>query len=344
MPVSQRADLDYANLPFAYQRTDVNVRYTWRDGKWDDGEETDSEVLPLHIGATCLHYGQAAFEGLKIYEAADGRILCFRVEENAKRMQHSAETLLMQAPPVELFREAVVRVVRANQRFIPPHGSGATLYVRPLLLGGDALIGVRPADEYIFLVLVTPVGPYFKQGFSPTKLVVDETLDRAAPLGVGAAKAAGNYAAGMRGTMRAKRAGYGEALYLDAKEHRFIDELGAANFFGITRDKAYVTPDSPSVLRSITNMSLRTLASDLGYRVEHRPVRVEELRGFAEAGACGTAAVITPIEAIRFRDEEIVYLPDGKPGPCCTELYEALTSIQLGEAEDRHGWTEEIVL
>jgi branched-chain amino acid aminotransferase len=344
MPVTQRADLDFANLPFAYQATDVNVRYTWRDGRWDQGLETDSQVLPLHIGATCLHYGQAAFEGLKIYEAKDGRVLCFRIDENAKRMQHSADTLLMQAPPVELFREAVLRAVRANQRFIPPYGSGATLYVRPLLLGGDARIGVKPADEYIFLVLVTPVGPYFKQGFTPTKLCVDETLDRAAPLGVGAAKAAGNYAAGMRGTMRAKQAGYGEALYLDAREHKYIDELGAANFFGITKDKAYVTPDSPSVLRSITNLSLRTLAQDLGYRVEHRPVLAEELRGFVEAGACGTAAVITPIEAIRFRDEEITYLPDGKPGPHCTELYRALTGIQVGDSADEYGWTEEIQL
>jgi branched-chain amino acid aminotransferase len=344
MAVTERAPLDFSTLPFAYHRTDVNVRYTWRDGQWDDGQETDSEVLPLHMAATCLHYGQAAFEGLKIYEARDGRVLCFRIDENAKRLQHTAEILLMQAPPVELFREAVFRVVRANQRFIPPHGSGATLYIRPLLLGGDACIGVRPANEYIFLVLATPVGPYFKQGFTPTKLVVEEQLDRAAPLGVGSAKAAGNYAAGMRGTIRAKKGGFGEALYLDAREHRYIDELGAANFFGITRDRAYVTPDSASVLRSVTNLSLRTLAADLGYRVEHRPVRVEELRDFVEAGACGTATVITPIESVTWKDESIVYLPDGKPGPHCTELYRALTAVQFGEVEDRHGWTEEIDL
>lgn len=344
MPMTQRAELDFAHLPFAYQRTDVNVRYRWRDGTWDAGEETDSEVLPLHMAATCLHYGQAVFEGLKIYETARGKLLGFRIDENAKRMQHSAETLMMQAPSVELFREAVLRAVRANRRFIPPYGSGATLYVRPLLLGGDARIGVKPADEYLFVVMVTPVGPYFKEGFSPTKLWVDESLDRAAPRGVGAAKAAGNYAAGMRATMRAKRAGYGEALYLDAARHELIDELGAANFFGITRDKAYVTPDSPSVLRSITNLSLRTLAQELGYRVEHRPVRAEELRDFVEAGACGTAAVITPIESIHFRGEEIVYLADGKPGPHCTELYRALTEIQWGDAADEHGWTEEIEL
>ncbi len=342
MPTRPKADIDFANLTFAYRPTDANVRYTWRDGKWDGGVETDSQTLPLHIAATCVHYGQAVFEGLKVYEAEDGRVLCFRIEDNAKRMAHSAGTLMMEAPPVELFREAVYRVARANQRFIPPHGSGASLYVRPLLIGTGARIGVRPADEYMFLVLVTPVGPYFKQGFSPTKLIVEEEFDRAAPHGVGNAKAAGNYAAGMRATMRAKQAGFGEALYLDAAEHKYVDELGAANIFGITEDKRYVTPNSPSVLRSITNMSLRQLAPDLGYQVEERQVPAEELESFVEAGACGTAAVITPIESITIRGKEIVYLKDGKPGPHCTVLYERLTSIQLGDGDDKYGWTEEI--
>ncbi|MBI4700571.1 MAG: branched-chain amino acid aminotransferase [Deltaproteobacteria bacterium] len=344
MPVKDRAQLDYAHLPFAYLKTDANVRYTWRAGAWDGGVETDSETLPLHMAATALHYGQAVFEGLKAYEARDGRVLCFRVAENAKRMIRSAEMLLMQAPPVELFCSAVVRAVRANQRFIPPYGSGASLYIRPLLIGSGPRIGVGPADEYLFLVLVTPVGPYFKQGFAPTRLVVEEEIDRAAPLGVGSAKAAGNYAAGMRGTVKAKRAGYGEALYLDAREHKYVDELGAANFFGITRDRAYVTPDSPSVLASVTNMSLRTLAARLGYRVELRPVAAQELRDFVEAGACGTAAVITPIESVTMRGATTVYLKDGRPGPCCTELYRALTAVQLGEAPDDDGWTEEIAL
>jgi branched-chain amino acid aminotransferase len=284
MAVKDRANLDFATLPFAYHQTDVNVRYTWRDGKWDDGVETDSEILPLHIAATCLHYGQEIFEGLKVYEAKDGRILTFRMDENAKRLAHSANLLVMQAPPIELFRRAVERVVRANRRYIPPYGSGATLYVRPLLIGTGARIGVRPADEYLFLVLVTPVGPYFKQGFTPTKLIVEEEIDRAAPLGVGSAKAGGNYAAGLRAGHKAKAAGYGEALYLDAREHKYIDELGAANFFGITKDKVYVTPKSPSILRSITNISLRTLAPDLGFRVEERNVPCEELHAFVEAG------------------------------------------------------------
>ena len=338
----ERADLDYANLPFSYQKTDVNIRYTFKDGEWDNGVETDSEALPVHIAATCLHYGQALFEGLKVYEAKDGRILSFRLEENAKRMQHSAALLSMQPPPVDLFVNAVERAVKANRRFIPPFGSGATLYVRPLLIGTGAQIGVRPADEYIFMVLVTPVGPYFKQGFSPTKLIVEDTIDRAAPLGVGTAKAGGNYSAGMRATVKARAEGFGEALYLDSREHRFVDELGAANFFGITMDKAYVTPESPSILRSITNLSLRKLAADIGYRVENRPVPVEELREFVETGACGTAAVITPIESITYHGEEIVYLKTGKPGPHCTALYEALTGIQFGETPDPYGWTKEI--
>ena len=340
MPIKDRADLDWKSLPFGYIKAGINVRYVWRDGKWDDGVESDDEYLPLHIAATCMHYGQAAFEGLKIYEARDGRVLSFRVEENAKRMEHSAHMMMMQAPPEALFKSAVQRIVRANQRFIPPYGTGASLYVRPLLIGTGSRIGVRPADEYTFLILTVPVGPYFKSGFTPTKLIIDETRDRAAPQGMGSAKAGGNYAAGMRGTMEAKSKGYGEALYLDAREHKYMEELGAANFFGITKDKRYVTPKSPAILRSITNMSLRTLAADMGYIVEERIVPVEELFEFVEAGACGTAAVITPIEAILFRGKEIVYLPDGKPGPHCTALYKSLTEIQFGDAQDKYGWTE----
>lgn len=342
MAITNRADLDYPNLAFAYTKTDVYLRYTWRDGKWDDGVESDSEVIPLHIASTCLHYGQALFEGMKAYEAKDGRVLLFRPEENAKRMQHSASMLMMEAPPVEMFIDAVHRVVKANQRFIPPYGSGATLYVRPFLLGSGARIGVKPSEEYTFVVLVTPVGPYFKTGFSPTKLVVEEEINRAAPLGVGNAKAGGNYSAGMRATVKARDQGFGEALYLDSAEHKYIDELGAANFFGITKDKHYVTPKSPSILRSITNMSLRTLAVDMGYGVEERHIPVEELHNLVEAGACGTGAIITPIESITLRGEEIVYLKDGKPGPHCTALYKALTGLQFGEVPDKYGWTVEV--
>lgn len=340
----EKANIDFANLPFAYHKTDINVRYIWRDGRWDEGVETESEQIPLHIAATGLHYGQEVFEGLKIYETPSGEVQSFRIEDNARRLQRSAELLSMQAPSVETFVEAVHRAVRANQRFIPPHGTGATLYVRPLLLGSGAKLGVAPAEEYLFLVMVSPVGPYFKKGFSPTKLVVEEEIDRAAPLGVGHAKAGGNYAAGMRATVKAKKKGYGEALYLDAKEHRYIDELGAANFFGITADKVYVTPDSTSVLPSITNLSLQTLARDMGYGVEVRPIPVEELNNFVETGACGTGAVLTPVESVTYRGEEIVYLKDQKPGPHCTAFYEALTGIQFGERSDPYNWTQKIDL
>jgi branched-chain amino acid aminotransferase len=341
MTQRERADLDYAHLPFGYMKTDMNVRYTWRDGEWDQGVESDSEYLPLHIAATALHYGQAAFEGLKVYEAKDGRILTFRVEDNARRMQQSAARLSMQAPPVEVFVEAVHRAVKANARFIPPYGTGAALYIRPLLIGSGPRIGVAPADEFLFLVMATPVGPYFKNGFTPTKLIVEEDIVRAAPGGVGAVKAGGNYAAGMTATVKAREAGYGEALYLDATKS-MIDELGAANFFGIKADKTYVTPKSSSILPSITNASLRTLAADLGYTVEQRPVHIDELFTFVEAGACGTAAVITPVELVTFRGEDIIYLKDGTPGEHCTALYNALTAIQVGEAPDPDGWTAEI--
>ncbi|MCB9638019.1 MAG: branched-chain amino acid aminotransferase [Myxococcales bacterium] len=341
--MTTKAPLDYANLPFGYQKTDAHIRYTWRNGAWDQGELSEGEHIPLHIAATGLHYGQQVFEGLKIYESKDGRALSFRMEDNAKRMQHSAEMLSMQAPTVEIFKEAVHRVVRANKRFLPPYGSGATLYVRPLLLGTGARVGVAPADEYTLLVFVTPVGPYFKKGFSPTKLWLEEEIERAAPHGVGSAKAGGNYAAGMRATVKARSMGFGEALYLDVHK-RHIDELGAANFFGIKADKTYVTPNSSSILRSITNNSLQRLAVDLGYKVEHRPVSVDELFDFVEVGACGTGAVITPVESITRGKEEIVYLKDGKPGPHCTALYQALTRIQLGDAHDPYGWVKEIAL
>ncbi len=337
-----RADLDWANLTFGYMETDYHVRYVWRDGAWSGPEVTDSFQISMSVAATCLHYGQQAFEGLKVFEHADGRPHVFRIEENARRMVASAEKILMAPVPEETFIEAVFRCVQLNRRFIPPHGSGASMYVRPLLIGTGPQVGVKPADEYTFIVLVMPVGPYFKSGFKPVNLVVEEEFDRAAPAGVGDVKVGGNYAAGMRASRRAKAAGYTEVLYLDAKEKRYIDESGPANFFGITADDRYITPDSGSILPSITNMSLRTLARDLGMRVERRPVAVDELDDFVEAGCCGTAAVITPVGRITYRDREIVYSPDGKPGRRCTELYETLKGIQEGARPDPHGWNRAI--
>lgn len=335
----ERAGLDFARLPFAYHKTDANVRYRYRDGKWDPGELTSDESLTLHMAATCLHYGQEIFEGLKVFERPDGKLQTFRLVENARRFQRSARKLLMEPVPEELFREAVHRVVLANRRFVPPYGSGASLYVRPLLLGASAEVGVKPAREYLFLVFVTPVGPYYKAGFTPVRLIVEEEIDRAAPGGVGDVKCGGNYAAGMRATMGAKGKGYSEVLYLDCREKKYIDESGSSNFFAIL-GKTYATPASPSILPSITNMSVRQLARDLDLAVEERAISVEELDRFDEAGCLGTAAVITPVEAITYRGRDFVYTKDGKAGPVTTELYRRLTAIQLGEAPDPYGWTE----
>lgn len=333
-----KANLDWSHLEFAFYPTDCNIRYVWKDGAWNAGVLSADTTIPVHIAATGLHYGQECFEGLKAFETADGAVVVFRVEENAKRMVHSATKILMEPPPEDLFIDAVMRVVHANRRFVPPHGTGAALYIRPLLFGSGARVGVKPADEYTFLIFVTPVGPYFKTGFKPVDLIVEEEVDRAAPLGVGDVKVGGNYAASLRAGMRAKANGYADVVYLDAKEKKYIDESGPANFFAITQDGQYVTPQSDSILPSITNKSLITLAEEMGLRPQRRPVAIEEIFSFKEVGCCGTAAVITPVRSIRYRDREMVYCPDGEPGPHCTALYNKLRAIQLGDAPDPHGW------
>lgn len=338
----QRADLDWPNLAFSFHPTDFNVRYTWREGAWDAGVVTPDDHIPLHMAATCLHYGQQCFEGLKVFEGPKGELLVFRMEENARRLIRSCRKILMEAPSEALFEEAVTRAVQANRRFVPPHGSGASLYIRPLVIGSGPRVGVRPADEYLFLVFVTPVGPYFKTGFKPVHLVVEEEVDRAAPLGVGDVKVGGNYAAGMRASYGAKDRGFTEVLYLDAKEKRYIDESGPANFFGITAEGRYVTPASHSILPSITNKSLVTLAGEMGLQPERRPVDVEEIFSFREAGCCGTAAVITPVGSITWGDRKVVYDDGQTPGKVCTELYRRLTAIQTGEAPDPYGWVRRI--
>ena len=337
-----RADLDWQHLEFGYRKTDFNIRYTWRDGEWDDGVLSQEETIPLHIAATCLHYGQEAFEGLKAYEQKNGDQVLFRIMENAKRMGRSCRKIFMAAPPEELFIEAVDRVVNANRRFIPPYGTGAALYIRPLVIGTGPQVGVKPATEYTFMIFVTPVGPYFKSGFKPVHLIVEEEFDRAAPAGVGDVKVGGNYAAGLRATLRAREKGYTEVLYLDAVEKLYLDESGPANFFGITAAGQYVTPSSPSILPSITNMSLITIAKELGLNPERRRVAVEEIMEFQDAGCCGTAAVITPVGSITWGDRKAEYVTGDEPGPYCTRLYNELTGIQLGEIEDRHEWIRKI--
>jgi len=333
-----KAPLDWSNLEFGYRKTDANIRFTWKDGSWSEGALTSDETIPMHMAATFLHYGQECFEGLKAFETKKGDVAVFRIDENAKRMVHSCEKILMAPVPEEMFIDAVYRVINANRRFVPPYGTGASLYIRPLVLGTGPQVGVKPAGEYLFLVFTTPVGPYFKTGFKPVDLIVEENIDRAAPLGVGDVKVGGNYAAGMRAGIGARDKGYTEVLYLDAKHKRFIDESGPANFFGVTKDGQYVTPDSESILPSITNKSLVTLAEELGLRPQRREVDIEEIFDFQEAGCCGTAAVITPVGSITYRDRKVVYSKDGVAGKYSTQLYERLTAIQSGDEEDKYDW------
>ncbi len=330
---------DWGNLPFGYFKTDYNVRSVFKNGKWGNLEVSSSEYIDIHIAATGLHYGQEAFEGLKAYRCKDGKIRLFRWEENAKRFISSAEGIKMAPVPYDMFREALFKVISLNKKFVPPYGSGATLYVRPLLFGSGAEVGVKPSLEYTFIIFVTPVGPYFKEGIKPVNMLISRDVDRAAPLGTGIYKVGGNYAASLRAIVSARESGYSNTLFLDAKEKKYIDECGPANFFGI-KDNTYITPKSESILNSITNMSLIDIAASLGMKTERRQIPVEELASFAETGACGTAAVISPIAKIFDAENNQIYeyCKDGKPGAVSMKLYNKLVAIQSGDEPDEFGW------
>lgn len=332
-------NIDWKSLSFGYVKTDYNVRCYFRDGKWGELEVMSDEYIPMHMAASCLHYGQEAFEGMKAFRGKDGKVRLFRWEENWKRLNSSADTIMLAPIPKELFFEALEKVIKLNAEYIPPYGTEGSLYIRPLLIGTGATIGVKPADEYLFVVFVMPVGPYFKEGFKPTNMQIAKDFDRAAPLGTGHVKVGGNYAASLRAGERAHHEGFSASIFADAKTKTYIDEAGPANFFGI-KDGKYVTPDSGSILPSITNMSLRQIAEDLGLVVERRHVRLDEIGTFEEAGACGTAAVISPIHMIQDREtgEEYVIAKDGKPGPWSIKMREILMGIQYGELEDKHNW------
>ena len=331
--------INWSNLAFGYIKTDYNVRTYYSDGAWSKPEITDSETLNIHMAATCLHYGQEAFEGMKAFRGKDGQVRIFRMRENALRLQHSCRGIMMAELPVELFEECILTAVKKNERFVPPYESGASLYIRPLIFGTSAQVGVKPSNEYTFLVFVTPVGPYFKEGFKPTPMVIMREYDRAAPLGTGTYKVGGNYAASMQSGVKAAEMGYSAVVYLDAREKKYIDECGPANFFGI-KNNTYITPESSSILPSITNKSLIQLAKDMGMKVERRPIPVEELATFEEAGACGTAAVISPILKIDDLSENKTYefVKDGKPGEISKKLYDKLRGIQYGDEPDLHDW------
>ncbi|MDR0713505.1 MAG: branched-chain amino acid aminotransferase, partial [Bacteroidales bacterium] len=324
--------------PFGYIKTDYNIRCYNKNGQWGKLEICSSEQITMHMAATCLHYGQAAFEGMKAFRGKDGKIRVFRCVDNARRMQKSGEYIRMVTPSVELFTEAVTQVIRLNERFVPPYESGATLYIRPLLIGSGPTIGVKPSGEYLFLVFVTPVGPYFKTGFKPVDVMITRNRDRAAPLGTGHVKVGGNYAASLLAAEEAQKAGYSTNLYLDAREKKYIDECGPANFFAI-RNNTYITPDSQSILPSITNNSLVSLAKDLNIKVERRQIEVSELESFEEVGECGTAAVITPIGKIFDPETNKIYDYGAEAGPVSTRLYQLLRAIQYGDAPDTHNWT-----
>ena len=336
--------IDWANLGFGFSEVNCHIRYVWRDGKWSEGEFIKKPEITMHIGASCLHYGQECFEGMKAFRQKDGKIVVFRPEENAKRMARTAERCVMPAVPVDMFVEAVDKVVRANEEYVPPYGTGGSLYIRPLLIGTGPQIGVAPAKEFTFMVIVMPVGAYYKGGLKPVRAVILDDWDRAAPLGMGDVKVGGNYAASLYAHEKAKREGWPVELYLDAKTHQYVEEFSTSNFLGITKDGTYVTPDSRSVLPSITNLSLMQCAEDLGWKVERRPIPYTEIKEFAEVAACGTAVVVTPVWEITRGDDVIVISDKDAVGEHLQKLYETVQGIQYGVLEDVHGWCHEVPL
>lgn len=332
-------NIDWSDLKgFGYRKCNCNIRFTYKDGKWSEGELTENEYIPLHMSAPSLHYGTQAFEGLKAFKGVDGKVRIFRPYDNARRMNSSARQICMAQIPEDMFVKAVVEVVKANIEFVPPYELGASLYIRPMLFGSDAVLGVKPGKEYMFIIFVSPVGAYFPGKLSPMNIIIDKEHDRAAPRGTGHVKCGGNYAASIYAGEVAHGAGYSDVLYVDSVERKYVEECGSANFFGI-KDGVYVTPQSHSILPSITNMSLRQIATDMGLKVEQRPVSLEELPTFEECGACGTAAVISPIGDIYdpLTDTHINY--GTEVGKYSHEMYDRLRDIQYGRAEDTHDWT-----
>jgi branched-chain amino acid aminotransferase len=335
------ADIDWADLPFGYIRTDFNIRYYYADGKWSQGELTEDENITMHMAAPCLHYGQEAFEGIKAFETKDGRIVVFRPGENAKRLKKTSDRIFIPEIPEDMFIDALDRVIAANRKYVPPYGTGASLYIRPFVIGTGARVGLGPASEYVFMIFVTPVGPYYKGGLTPVKALVVTEFDRAAPNGVGDCKVGGNYAAGLSGGQFGKDKGYPVVLYLDSKEKKYIDEFSTSNFIAI-KGNTYITPESKSILKSITNDSLAIIAHDRGMKVEKRPVLFEEVENFDEVGAVGTAAVVTPVSLIHHNGKDYRFGSEDTAGPVITALYDTLTGIQKGEIEDKFDWLHEI--
>ena len=340
----EKKDIDWSNLGFGYVKTDKRYVSNYKDGSWDEGCLTEDANIVLNECAGVLQYAQTVFEGLKAYTTEDGRIVCFRPDLNAARMVDSAKRLEMPAFPEDRFVEAVVETVKANAAYVPPYGSGATLYIRPYMFGSNPVIGVKPANEYQFRMFCTPVGPYFKGGAKPITIRVSD-FDRAAPHGTGHIKAGLNYAMSLHAIVTAHAEGFDENMYLDAATRTKVEETGGANFIFITKDGTLVTPKSDSILPSITRRSLVDVASKiLGMKVEHREVYFDEVKDFAECGLCGTAAVISPVGKIYDHGKEICF-PSGMEdmGPVTKKLYDTLTGIQMGRIEGPEGWIKEIM-
>ncbi len=335
----EKKDIDWGNLGFGYIATDKRYVSNYKDGAWDEGVLTDDANVVINECAGVLQYAQTVFEGLKAYTTEDGRIVTFRPDLNAERLEQSAMRLEMPVFPKERFVEAVIQTVKANAAYVPPYGTGATLYIRPYMFGTNPVIGVKPADEYQFRVFCTPVGPYFKGGVKPLTICVSD-FDRAAPHGTGHIKAGLNYAMSMHAIMEAHRNGFDENMYLDAATRTKVEETGGANFLFVTKDGKVVTPKSGSILPSIPRRSLIYVAKEyLGLEVEEREVFFDEVKGFAECGLCGTAAVISPVGKIVDHGKEIC-MPSGmeKMGPVTQKLYDTLTGIQMGRLEAPEGW------
>lgn len=338
----KKVDLDWGKLGFSYMKTDYRYISVWKDGAWDAGKLVTENTLTISEGSTALHYGQQCFEGLKAYTTKDGRIQLFRPDRNAARMNVSCDRVLMPRVPEEKFIDACIQVVKANEHYVPPYGSGATLYLRPYVIGVGDNIGVKEAPEYIFGVFCLPVGPYFKGGMAPVNFMISD-YDRAAPMGTGAAKVGGNYAGSLMSHKQAVDRGFADCIYLDPQTHTKIEEVGAANFFGITHDNIFVTPKSPSILPSITKYSLIHVAKEyLGLEIEERDVFIDNLSEFKEAGACGTAAVITPIGGIEYQGKLHVFHSETEVGPITRKLYDTLVGIQIGDVEAPEGWMVEV--
>ena len=338
-----KKDIDWHNLGFGYVKTDKRYVSNFKDGAWDDGALISDDTITISECAGVLQYAQTVFEGLKAYTTEDGHVVCFRPDLNAERLEQSAQRLEMPAFPKDRFVDAIVQTVKANIDYVPPYGSGATLYIRPYMFGTNAVIGVKPADEYQFRVFTTPVGPYFKGGAKPITVRISD-FDRAAPHGTGHIKAGLNYAMSLHAIVDAHKQGFAENIYLDSATRTKIEETGGANILFVTKDNKVVTPKSNSILPSITRRSLMVVAKEyLGLEVEEREVYLDEVKDFAECGLCGTAAVISPVGKINDHGKEICF-PSGmeEMGPVSKKLYETLTGIQMGRLEAPEGWIKVI--